>query len=356
VISYLSRPFALVFTLCLLALSVWCLTTTPPPIKTAKRDKHGVLGYTDARLYHDIASAVAKGEPYHAAAAKLHRAHHYPLRPFVTMRPPTEMVMAAHIGWKGFQGICFALLVGGIFGWVMAYEGRLLWPERIGMGVAVAVGGSFIASDWILALQEYPAGLCITVAMAGMLAWPRQWWINVAVLGLGLFIRETVLPMVLLMLAYAAWNRRWAQVGAWGALLVAWGAFMAWHRMEAMAQWTPQDLVSQGWKSAQGFSGFLKAVIYTSPLQTWPKGPALLAAMLPMVGWLAIGRREGAFAALAVGGMALMIALFSRADTFYWGGIMLPWYFVGYALLPRAFYQLFGALRGQPLGRIKPLA
>jgi hypothetical protein len=35
-----------------------------------------------------------------------------------------------------------------------------------------------------------------------------------------------------------------------------------------------------------------------------------------------------------VWGYALMIGLFSRADTFYWGAIMLPWYFVGY-VLPR---------------------
>jgi hypothetical protein len=33
-------------------------------------------------------------------------------------------------------------------------------------------------------------------------------------------------------------------------------------------------------------------------------------------------------------GYALMIGLFSRADTFYWGAIMLPWYFIGYVLLP----------------------
>ena len=44
------------------------------------------------------------------------------------MRPPTEMVMAAHIGWKGIQAICFTLLVGGIFGWMVAFDGRLTWP------------------------------------------------------------------------------------------------------------------------------------------------------------------------------------------------------------------------------------
>lgn len=346
-LSRLPRPIAVLVALALVALSAWCLTVTPPPIKTAKKG-----GYTDARLYHDIASQVAAGKPYHQAAAELHRAHHYPLRPFFTMRPPTEMQIAAHIGWKGVQKICFGLLVGAIFGWMIAFEGRLTWAERIGMGAAVVTAGTIISQDWLLALQEYPAGLCIAVALAGLWAWPRHWWINVLVLGLGLFMRETVLPFALLALTYAAWNRRWAQVAGWALLLAAWGAFMAWHRVEAMAQWQPQDLVSQGWSQAQGFSGFLKAVIYTSPLQRLPLGVALFMAMLPLVGWLAIGGREGVFAALAVYGFALMIALFSRADTFYWGGIMLPWYFVGYALLPRALVQLYGACLGQRRGEI----
>lgn len=353
-LNHLPRPLAALVSLLIVALSVWCLVTTPPPIKTAKRNKQGVLSYTDARLYHDISAAVAKGEPYHAAAARLHREHHYPLRPFVTMRPPTEMVLAAKIGWGGVQKMCFGLLVGAIFGWVVAFEGRITWPERIGMGAAIATGGSFIASEWLLALQEYPAGLCIGVAMAGVLAWPRQWWVNVGVLGLGLFIRETALPFALLALAYAAWNRRWAELAGWAGLVAAWGVFMVWHRAEAMAQWTPADLVSQGWHSAQGFSGFLKAVIFTSPLQRLPLHAAMLLAMLPLVGWLAVGGREGLFTALAVGGFALMIGLFSRADTFYWGGIMLPWYYAGYALIPRALVQLYGALSGRVLGRIAP--
>ena len=348
-LARLPRLAAILFALALAALSVWCLTTTPPPIKTAKKG-----GYTDARLYHDITTLVAKGRPYHQAAAELHRLHHYPLKPFVTMRPPTEMVIAAHIGWKGFQKLCMALLIGGIFGWFIAFEGRLHWGEQVAIAGFVAGAGAAVANDWLLALQEYPAGLCIAIAFAGVIGWPRQWWISVPVLGLGLFIRETTLPFALLALAYAAWNRRWAETAAWGLLIAAWGAFMAIHAQEVMAQWQPHDLVSQGWHAMQGFSGFLKAVIFTSPLQRLPLGLALFAAMIPLVGWLALDGREGLFAALTVGGFALMIALFSRADTFYWGAIMLPWYGAGYALLPRAFYQLYGAIRGQRLGAIPP--
>ncbi|RVU06343.1 hypothetical protein EOE18_05835 [Novosphingobium umbonatum] len=348
-LNRLPRPLAMLFALLLVALSAWCLTATPPPIKTAKKG-----GYTDGRLYHDISSEVAKGRPYHLAAAELHRAHHYPLKPFITMRPPTEMVITAHIGWKGFQKICIVLLVASIFTWAIAYENRLNWLERIAMGAGVAAAGSSVSSDWLMALQEYPAGLCITVAMAGVIAWPRQWWYTVPVLGFGLFIRELALPMVLLCTTYAIWNKRWAESAAWGVLLAAWVGFMAWHASEVTAVVRPDDLVSVGWKAMQGFSGFLKAIIFTSPLQRLPLGWALLGAMLPMVGWLALSGRDGLFAITAVGGYALMIALFSRADTFYWGAIMLPWYFAGYALIPRALTQLYGAMRGEQLAAIPP--
>jgi len=350
VLSYLPRPFAALFTLALLLLSAWCLTTTPPPIKTAKKG-----GYTDARLYHDITTQVAQGKPYHQAAAEMHRAHHYPLRPFVTMRPPTEMEIAAAIGWKGIQALCYLLLVAAIFCWASAFEGQLLWLERIAIGAAVVAGGTSISSAWILALQEYPAGLCIGVALACAIGWPGRWWYSLPPLALGLFIRETVLPFALLALVFALWSRRWREAGAWGLLIAAWGVFMAWHRAEAMAQWQAGDLISQGWTQMQGFSGFLKAVIFTSFLQPLPLGLALLAAMLPLVGWLALSGREGLFAILIVFGFGLMISLFSRADTFYWGAIMLPWYFVGYALLPRALVQVYGALRGERLGVIAPI-
>jgi hypothetical protein len=153
VLNHLPRPLAWLFALAFVALSVWCLTTTPPPIKIAK---HG--SYTDARLYHDIAAEVAKGRPYHQAAAELHRAHHYPLKPFVTMRPPTEMEIAARVGWKGVQAICFVLLVAAIFNWAILFENELLLVERIGVGFAVAVAGTIISSDWLLACRNIRQG------------------------------------------------------------------------------------------------------------------------------------------------------------------------------------------------------
>ena len=92
-------------------------------------------------------------------------------------------------------------------------------------------------------------------------------------------------------------------------------------------------------------------MVYTSSLGPLPRPLALWFAMLPLVGWLVLPGRAGLFCGLLIAGYVVMISAFSRPDTFYWGGIMLPWYFVGWALLPRAFWQLWWAIR-QPTGRL----
>ncbi|MDE2406025.1 MAG: hypothetical protein KGM17_15245 [Sphingomonadales bacterium] len=334
--------------LLLAATCAWCLTAQPPPIKTA-----GKGGYTDVRLYHDIASSVAAGKPYHLAAAELHRAHHYPLKPFVTMRPPTLVWLAAQIGWPNLQRL--AWLVSGIalFAWVVAFEGVLDWSERVLVAVAVGAGCSVVVDQGLMALHEYWAGWFTGIALAGVIGWPRKWGLILLPAALGLAVRELALPFALLSLAFALIERKPKQALGWIALIAAFALGMAIHAGEVNALLKPGDLSSPGWHAGQGFSAFLKAVIFTSVLQDLPLNFALLAATLPLLGWTALGGRAGLFALLFIAGDAFMIAAFSRADTFYWGAIMLPHYFVGFALLPRALWQLWQAMRFEP-GQRRP--
>ncbi|HWU02321.1 MAG TPA: hypothetical protein VN222_06235, partial [Novosphingobium sp.] len=206
--------------------------------------------------------------------------------------------------------------------------------------------GGAVLRPGLLALHEYPAGMLMSIGIAGMMGWPRRWWAVALPVAIALSVRELVLPFVLLALVFAAVEKRWREVAGWAVIVAAWGVFMALHAQEVAAVTRPGDIASQGWHAMQGFSGFLKAVIFTSGLQILPLGLALLLAMLPMVGWLALGGRRGLFAIMLVVGYAVMISAFSRADTFYWGAIVLPWYFAGFALLPRALTQLYGAVRG----------
>ena len=47
---------------------------------------------------------------------------------------------------------------------------------------------------------------------------------------------------------------------------------------------------------------------------------------------------------LLLGGYALMIALFSRPDNFYWACLLQPHWFIGFAFLPRALRELSHAM------------
>ncbi|MDE2303386.1 MAG: hypothetical protein KGK11_12585 [Sphingomonadales bacterium] len=320
--------------------SIWCLTAKPPPIHVARKG-----GYTDLRLYQDIAARTARGEPYHQAAAELQRAHHYPLKPFFTMRLPTQNWMVVRIGWKGLQKFAFVVLFAGIMAWLIAFETTLHPFERVGIGIALAAGGSSIVDPYLLALQEYLAGIFLSLALAGVFGWPRRWWWVLAPAAAALFLRELALPFVLLAAAFALFERRWTEVAGWALLLAAFAAVMAWHASLVAPQLRPGDITSPGWHDVQGLSATLKAVVFTSVLQALPIGLALLAALWPMVGWLALPGRSGLFAVLLFAGYGAMIALFSRPDTFYWGAIVMPAYFIGYALIPRALLQLREAIR-----------
>ena len=351
-IARLPRPAAVVLALLLVALSAWCLTASPPPIKIAKKG-----GYTDIHLYHDIAAQVATGQPYHAAAAALHRAHHYPLKPFFTMRLPTLAEMGARLGWHGVQQIAYVLAFFAIFLWVIATEYILHWSERLLAALTLAWGASMVTNEGLMAMHDYWGGLFIGMALAGVIGWPRKWWAIALPIACGLAIRELVLPFALLAGAFAAYEKRWREAAGWAAAVAGFGVLMAVHAHYVDAQLLPTDIASPGWHAMQGFSGFLKAVIFSSALQPLPLHWALLLAMLPLFGWGALGGRAGVFAMLLWAGYAAMIALFSRPDTFYWGAIVLPAYFVGFALLPRALWQLAGAVRGKPfapLGKAAP--
>ncbi len=332
----LPRLAALAFIALFLAVSVWLLAAPGRPAAVAKGGQ-----YTDMRLYRDVVAEMARGTPYHRASAQLQRAHGYPLRPFVTMRPPTLYAAAARAGWPVLQFAALLLVLANVLAWSKALPAAFSRAERIGAAAGVALGGAAVIAPLLLGFTEFWAGLLMSLALALRMARPERWGWSVALVGLALLVRELALPFVLLSAAFALGERRWRELAAWGAVLAAFALFMGWHAQMVMAEVLPGDIASPGWSGGQGLRGVLAALANTSLWQNTPQPLALVCCLLPALGWGALSGRGAAFALLLLGGYALMLALFARADNVYWGFLLLPLWFAGYALIPRGIAQLW---------------
>lgn len=302
--------------------------------------------YTDKRLYRDIAAEVAKGSTYYVAAAELQRSHRYPLKPGITVRLPTLTLAAVAVGWERLRAIAFVMLAGTALAWFFALRGKALAWERLGAAAAILASAGMFTGDPMI-LHERWAGLLLGLALA-LRVGSREAWPRVLIpAALALFLRELALPFVLLALAAALVERRAREALAWSALVAAFAAFVAWHLEFVAAEVRPGDLATQGWAALGGPAALSRAIVFTSPLQYLPAVVAVPLALLPLLGWLGLPRRNGLFCFALFGGYALMIALFPRPDNFYWGAIVQPAWFVGLVFLPRAATRAWRAVRGR---------
>lgn len=338
-LARLPRPIAILVVLLFLGAAAWCLATPPGKVSKAAPGH-----YTDMRLFRDIVAEMQGGKGYYVAASETQRMHHYPTRPFVTVREPALYVVAAAQGWdwlnlaeKGLYGI--VILV-----WLFALPPPIMWAEKLAAAGLIAAAGMAPIATSLTPMSEAWTGLLLTLAL-GLTLWRRAlWWMPVVVIAAALALRELALPFLLLGASFAVWERRWKELAAWALVAALFAGGMALHAAQVAQVQLPTDLQSPGWSSGLGPRAVLLALVNTTLLHTLPMKLALVLALLPALGWLALDGRGGRFAVLLLGGYALMIALFSRPDNFYWGFVLIPAWFAGLAFVPRAIFQLYGAI------------
>ena len=342
--AHLPRPLAMLVTALFLAALGWSLITPPGIVSRAKP-----VHYTDMMLYRDIVTAMKSGQGYYVAATDAQRAHHYPTRPFVTVREPTLYWLAAQLNWTWLNRIETGLLILVVLAWVFALPAPINLAEKLAAAGLIAVGGLAPIATSITPMSEAWCGLLITLAL-GLTLWSRaRWWLPVLVIAAALALRELALPFLLLAAAFALWERRWKELAAWALVAALFAIWMVLHAAQVAAVVRPTDFPSPGWSGGLGLRGVLLAVVNTTVLHLLPHWLALLLALLPVLGWGALDGRGGRFAALLLGGYALMIGLFSRPDNFYWGFLLLPAWLAGLALVPRGVWQLGKAIIRRPI-------
>lgn len=307
------------------------LQTTKPIPKAAEKDE-------DLLLYDKINKRVAEGEGYYPVAASEHRANRYPLKPFITVRLPTMALLAASIGPTGLK---LAL-------WSLIFATACVWWKRLGADFPTErhrplapflIGLTMAARPEMTVLHESWAGVLILLSIG--LHNQHRWWPSVAAGFLAVAFRETALPFVLLMMAFALLQRRWSESAGWFAALCAEAAYLAWHAAEVAKVVLPNDPASQGWMLSGGWPYAFDFLHKSSALHILPEFASQVLLSLTLFGWLAWKQFAGLATFLLICGYALTFMIIGRPENFYWGMLVGPVLLGGLAFVPRGLRDLW---------------
>lgn len=324
-----NRAAAIVILALAALVTAWSLSLgEPAPLPQIRAD------YSDFRLYSQIARKVEQGAGYYDAAIALQRAHAYPVRPFVTVRLPTLAAAQAFLGKSVLHYAAIGLLVALVLAWIIALKGRANTLEKAGSAFAILAGGAMMLSTGFVVMHDMWAGALLGLALACYAT--RAWPLALVCAALAIGVRELAVPFVLLAIAFSIADKRWRELAAWSILLVAFLVGMTLHANAVHAHLQPGDLGSPGWQGLIGPRLVIDGLNRLTLIKVLPLPLASLLFAIPLLGWLAVPGRQGLFATLFLAGMALMIALFGRANNFYWAQLLLPVWFVGLAFIPRS--------------------
>ncbi len=316
-------------------------TAAPVPVASgnAKADRADVL------LYDHIVDRVRAGGNYYKVAAAAQRDGGYPLRPFVTMRPPTLAVLQASLPNRTTVAVLFwALMATTIIAWGYRLQQSNLPTPRVILGVLLVIGGAAtLTLPELLVWHEAWAALLIALSLA-----LRRESRFAASVGLGfaaVLIREIAIVYPLVMLGMAMIERRWREATAWGAAILIFCAFIVWHAGQVAIVVRPDDITSPSWAAAGGWRFVITMLWLTGPWRVLPFWTASLCIPLALIGWTGWRTSTARRGALLIGGYMVAFAFFGRANNFYWGFLIAPLLPLGLLFAPRALADLGKAAR-----------
>lgn len=333
--------FALLATLALvLALACWSPeTAAAPKLRTPAQ-------HSDLQLYRDIIAGVDSGGDYYAAAANELRQAGYPLKPFFTFRLPTHAAVYAALGERTMIVIFWLLAAGVMLAWWRKLHDCLPFPLLGGAMVLIAGGLGGLLQPQTGLFHESWAALLLALMIA--LHRPERAWPAIIAGGAALMVRELALPMVVAMGGLAMFEKRWREAAGWAAAVALFGLYMAYHAQQVQEVVLPNDLASPGWSALLGLQFALKSIAKVTVGFRLPDVLAAALLTLSLFGWLSVKSGWALRVALLLAGYGAMLALFARADTFYWALIAAPLSFAGLVFVPKALSDLVKAVRRKP--------
>ena len=300
----------------------------------------------DAELYRRTIQDVSRGQPYYAAAAHQLRQGGFPLRPFMTVRPPLLAVALAKLPGETARGAALALLAAACaFAWAWRLRGMAAaQPRRHGVALVLLLSGvstAFAPSAYLF--HESWASLLIALSLA--LYRPQRWGLSLALGLAAALVRELAAAYLLAMAVLALLEGRRGQAAAWVAALAVFAASLALHAAAVAAVTSPADLRSPGWLGLGGWPFVLQAIRWNVILLAAPLGLTAVAFPPALLGLLCWSGDLGRRIAVVVLGYASAFCIVGRPDNAYWGLMIAPLWPLGLITLDKAIATLLARLR-----------
>jgi hypothetical protein len=347
----LSAPAVLALLVLAVAAAAYGLWSAP---SSPSRSTAPAPSFTDVQLHRDEVAFAHNPATYYARVMDEQRRQHYPMRPFVAVRPP---VLAFFLSWLPGGALGGRMLVGALAAavaglWTVRLVGPIGAPGAAVAGLALATGvvAAFTPNGYLM--HECWAGLLIALSLGlypGDQSRGRSLRL-LASLAAGLaaaLVRELALAFLGVMALMALLERRPREALWWCAAIGACLLALLAHALAVLRHTLPTD-PGMGWVRLGGWSFVLAADRWNAVVALKPWLPAVLVPAA-LAGSLAWGGTVGPRLALTLIGYAAGFLVVGRPEDVYWGLMIAP-------LLPLGWAGLVAAGLGlmTPLGETVP--
>lgn len=346
----LPRAAARLVVAALAVLLVACLTALVAPAPSDGGE--GASQASDLMLCEGVIAGMRAGGSYYELLADALHAGDYPLRPFLTFRPPLHAVVQAALPEEVTVALLYLLAAGVVAAWWHHIRLVVVRPATRAIALFLLAGGMLaFVQPGLVAFHEIWAAQLIALALA--LRTPERWVVPAALALVAMLVRETAALLAVVM-AFAAWQEgaRREAVG-WGVTLLIFALALSAHAWGVAQVVSPLDPASPGWSGLLGLGFFVRALAAATALQLLPLALAAVLVALALFGWSAWASPTGKRSVLTLGGYALAIALFARADTFYWGLMAAPVFLLGLLFVPDGVRDLADTLLARRRVRVR---
>lgn len=294
----------------------------------------------DVTLYKSVVQDMRDGQGYYQAAAAEQRRKGFPLRPFMTVRPPVLATLLAALPGGDVGGRVALGLLGGVALLLVLRRSATQMARPLPTILAAASGvlSCFIAPAAMM--HEVWAGTLILISL--MLYDPRRMLPSLLTGALAVAFRELAAPYLLVMAALAWRDGLWRQAMCWATALVVFGFGLWWHAQAVAAVQLPSDPASPGWLALGGWAFVLDALQMNAITLVSPSWLAACLAPFALFGLMCWRGDLADRVRLTVLGYCMAFLFVGRHDTRYWGLLIAPLWPLG---LPGAWTVLRGMLR-----------